>query len=398
MILIKNARLSNEKIVDILIEDDKIKSIEENIKANDMITINAKNMYVLPMMIELNANLRDNKLNKKNIDELEKRAIKSGFSTVVLSTNIDDKNELELLADDLKKRKLDFILSIKGLNKESRLNNISILTKAGAKVIQENSDITSNQLRRISQYALMKSIPLFIFAQNRELNENGVVNEDEVSFELGLPGISKVGEISEVAKVSAMSEYYNVKTLFQTISTQKSIDILQNVKKEYSEVYIEVSLHHLLKNSSLCKNFNTFAKINPPLRGEKQQKLLIDSLKEGKIDTLTSLYSPQSITRKDVSFDEASFGIDFIEEFLPLAYTNLIDRGIISMENFIKLTIKNPAKILDIEPNSIEIGKKANLIIFDPNYETICQNKQSLYFHDKIKGRIVTSILKGEMV
>jgi len=395
MILIKNAKLTNKDIVDILIKDDLIVKIDKNIDTVSKKIIDAKEAYILPTLTDLNIKLRDNTLNQKNLDELESRAINAGITTLVLNCNftpnIDNKTHLELLYTQLKSRKIDFILNIKGLNQEDKLNNISILLKAGAQVVFENSDISTNNIRRISQYALMHKTPLFIFCQNRALNENGVMNEGEVSFELGLPGISKVGEISEVAKISAISDYYDIPILFQTISTSKSIEIIKQNKNNY----VEVSLHHLLKSDESCRDFNTYAKINPPLRSEKERQKLLDALKEDKIDTITSLFSPQSITNKDLPFEQAKFGIDEIEIFLPLVYTYLVKTNIISMQKVQKLLCQTPLKVLNKKQTFIQEGEKADFILFDPNPSVIYDNNNSIYHKEKLFGKIISTVKNG---
>ncbi len=394
MILIKNIKLVNEEITDILIQNNTIKAIQKNIIKKEAREVDANLSYALPLMIDLNITLRDNTLSIKNLDELEKRSLKAGFSTIVTNVMIEEKTSFELLVKELKNRKLNFILKINGLNQDEKLNNISILLKAGAKIIHTNSDISTNNIRRLAQYALMHKSPLFVFCQNRALNDNGVMNEAEVSFELGLPGILKIGEISEVAKIAAISEYYKVPTLFHTISTIQSINLIQKTKQNFPKLYTEVSLHHLLKTDEACKGFNTYAKINPPLRGKLQQELLIQALKDNKIDTLTSLFSPQSITNKDLPFEKAEFGIDEIEEFLPLAYTYLVKTGIISMAKLVQLTSTNPANILNLQPNSIEVGNPANFLIFNPKKSKIYNKQNSIYFNNKIFGEITNFFTK----
>ncbi len=392
MTIVKNVKLPNEEITDIAIKDGIIEKIEKDISLSNAKIIDANLSYALPLMIDLNITLRDNSLSVKNLDELEKRALLAGFDTVVINVYIEEKTPLELLVKELKNRKLNFILKVSGLNRAEKLNNISILLKAGAKVIYENSDISTNNIRRLIQYALMHKAPLFIFCQNRALNDNGVMNEADTSFELGLPGMLKIGEISEVAKIASMSKYYKTPTLFQTISTIQSIEIIQNTKQNFENLYAEVSIHHLLKTDKSCEDFNTYAKINPPLRGAVQQKSLLEALSAGKIDTITSLFSPQSITRKDLPFEQAEFGIDMIEEFLPLAYTYLVKSGIISMQRLVELTSKNPAKILGIEENSLEVGKPAKFLLFNPNISKTIEDKNSIYFNDEIFGEITTKI------
>lgn len=400
MILIKNAKLANKTIVDVLIEDEKILKIDTNIDHKDAQIIDAKQNYLLSGIVDLNIRLRDDKLSLKNIDELEKRAIKAGITTLVLNCDFEPQAENEtffqLLQEYIKNRDINIILNIKGLNQQNRLNDISILLKNGAKVISENSDITTNSLRRLAQYSLMHKAPMFIFCQNRELNEDGVINESMLSNKLGLPGILKIGEISEVAKVTALSSYYKSKTVFQSISTKKSLEIIQHEKKSFKELYSEVSLHHLLKTDEECDNFNTYAKITPPLRTNKERELLLQALKDKEIDTITSLFSPKSIIHKDLPFELAKFGIDELEEFLPLAYTYLVQNDTISMERLQELISINPANIVEIS-NSIKEGNIANLIIFDENETKIIDDKTSIYDKDKISGKVITTITRGKV-
>jgi dihydroorotase len=392
MILIKNAKLVDENVTDILVDNETIIQIDKNIINPNIKTIDADGNYLLPGIVDLNIRLRDNQLNLKNIEELNDRALKAGITTAVLNCDFTPKVENEtffhLLIEELKNKELNIVASIKALNRDQKLNNISKLVNRGAKVISQESDISTSSLRCIAQYALMHNLPIFIFCQNRDLNSQGVMNENALSNKLGLPGIFNIGEISEVAKQSALSVYYKATTLFQSISTRDSLDIINYAKKSFNKLYSEVSIHHLLKSDVECTNFNTYAKINPPLRTDRQRELLIDALQHGLIDTLTTLFSPQSIINKDLPFELAKFGIDEIEEFLPLCYTYLVKSKIISMSRLIELISITPAKIIGFD-NQIKVGNRANFILFNPNSEKIVNNKNSLYYGEQLYGEVV---------
>jgi dihydroorotase len=392
MILIKNAKLVDGNVTDILVDNETIIQIDKNIINPNIKTIDADGNYLLPGIVDLNIRLRDNQLNLKNIEELNDRALKAGITTAVLNCDFTPKVENEtffhLLIEELKNKELNIVASIKALNRDQKLNNISKLVNRGAKVISQESDISTSSLRCIAQYALMHNLPIFIFCQNRDLNSQGVMNENALSNKLGLPGIFNIGEISEVAKQSALSVYYKATTLFQSISTRDSLDIINYAKKSFNKLYSEVSIHHLLKSDVECTNFNTYAKINPPLRTDRQRELLIDALQHGLIDTLTTLFSPQSIINKDLPFELAKFGIDEIEEFLPLCYTYLVKSKIISMSRLIELISITPAKIIGFD-NQIKVGNRANFILFNPNSEKIVNNKNSLYYGEQLYGEVV---------
>ncbi len=404
--VIKNATIfkdGKEKKVDVKIKDGKIEEISSKITTLGDEFIDIEGLYLFPGIVDLNVRLLNDKLNRKNLNRLFENALKGGVTTFVLmpdfNPKIDNETVLEFLSSRiLEESKVDLILSIAASDGE-KLNNISTLLKYGSDILFEKSAVNDNVMRRAMQYAKMKEIPLFVFCDNPSLNDGGVMNESEISFKLGLPGITKIGEISEVAKISQMALFYDIKILFQSLSTQKSIELVNRAKDESDKIFCEVSIHHLIKNDLSCDGFNTAAKILPPLREEEERKKLVEELLEDRIDTITSLHSPKSLLYKDVAFSKALFGVDSLGEFLPLCYTFLVKKGVINFEKLFEKISLNPAKILGFEDRGkIEEGYRADLIIFDPNYKSIQKDKNSLYYNEEVEGKIEKVIVKGSVL
>ncbi len=409
MLLIKNATIfedSGSRVVDLLIEDKKISKIGSRLQSsNNIKVIDISGKYLLPGIIDLNVRVKDDKFNLAHIERLEKKAKKSGITTFVLmcdfSPKIEDRTTLELLRTKLDSFNIDIRIAIKATkdkNKKS-LNNIAVMREFGADVIQEDSFVDGNILRRVLQYTKMKDMPLFCSCDNPMLNDNGVMHEGSVSSKLGLAGVSKVSEISEVAKVALMSEYYDAKTLFQAISTSRSLTLIDEIKKSGKPLYSEVSIAHLLFSDEMCDGFNTLAKIKPPLRDEDERAKLIDAVKLGIIDTITSLHSAKSFNSKDVAFNDASYGIDSLEYLLSLVYTYLVKKEHISMNRAIDLLSTTPAKILKEESlGVIKEGAFANLIVFDPNKRYTIDDGGSLFNNLELYGSVDMTILSGRIL
>ena len=401
--VIKNAVIfedGKEKKVDVKIEGDKIVEISPRITTLGDEFFDAEGLYLFPSIIDLNVRLYNDKLNRKNLERLFENAILGGVGSFVLmpdfSPRIDNETVLEFLNERISyESKLDIFLSI-AASDGNRLNNISTLLKYGSDVLFEKSSSNGNLIRRAMQYAKMKQIPLMIFCNNPDLNDSGVMNESEVSFTLGLPGISKISEISEVAKILEMAIYYDIEILFQSLSTRRSIEIVNEGKRKNKNIFCEVSIHHLCKNDSSCEDFNTAAKIMPPLREERERERLIEALKEDKIDTITSLHSPKSIIYKDVAFSDALYGIDSIRDFLSVCYSYLVREGIIDFEKLFEKVSLNPAKILNLKDRGrVKEGYRADLILFDPTYKEVKKDKNSLYNKDTLYGKIEKVMIKG---
>ncbi len=405
MLLIKNATLfleGQEFVKDVLIKEDKIVKIAEGMEEPSAIMIEAKGLYLLPGIIDLNVRFKDDVLSKAHINRLNNKAKKSGVTTFALMPDFTPSVESDTFMELLEYKLDDAMkLSLKGLQAEDqhKLNNISKLLNSGATLIQENSHINGNLLRRILQYALMKKVPFFCFCDNPDLNDNGVMHEGVTSAKLGLAGISKVSEISEVAKVSAMAEYYGAKTVFQSLSTASSLDMVARAKFINPHIYAEVSIFHLIFNDGACSDFNTLAKLMPPLRDEEEREKLMEALKVGKIDILTSLHAAKSFNSKDVPFNDAAYGVDSLEEYLALCYTSLVKGGHIDMQRLIALMSEVPAEILELENvGKIQEGYVADVTLFNPSVKKICDDKNSLLFGLEIFGEVKEVIKQGELL
>jgi dihydroorotase len=405
MVLIKNGlifREGEQSLVDVLIDGGKIVKIAKDIDTKQAEVIDASGLYILPGIIDLHLSFKDNTLSRAHINRLKNKAKLSGITTAVLMPDFTPSIESDTFME-LLEYKLDesMVLSVKGLQVENqqKLNNISTLLKNGAEVIQENSHINGNLLRRILQYALMKEVPFFCFCDNPDLNDNGVMHEGETSARLGLAGISKISEISEVAKVASMVEYYGAKTLFQSLSTAASLDIVARAKYNNPNTFSEVSIFHLILSDQACADFNTLAKIYPPLRDEKERKKLIEALKNGKIDILTSLHAAKSFNSKDLPFNDAAYGVDSLQEYLSLCFTYLVKTGLIEMERLIMLLSTNPAKVLGYKKKGVVAeGFEADLTLFNPKKTFVIEEKSSLFFGQKLYGEVVYTLKKGEIV
>ncbi len=374
--LIKNAKLVDETVQDILIKDGVIEAVGKGLSDKEVIDIGEN--YLLPLLVDLNVQLTQ-------FDKLDKDALKGGVGAVALIPKpcICDELSLEFVKNS--NTLVDIYPLIGALKEEDRLSEIAILLKKGGLSIYTTSDINPYLLARVFEYAKMYSVPLHIEPSNKVFRDVGVMNEGEVSFKLGLGGISKLEEWAEVAKVIQYSQYYEVPVIFKAISTLKSLELISNCKF----CFAEVSIHHLLLDDTACYGYNTLAKLSPPLR-EKEESLL-SSLE--KIDLLTSLHSPKSTVSKNLSFNEASFGIDSLSFYLPLLYTFLVEELNIPFSTVLNLASLAPAKFLNKRMGKVKEGYLAELVVFDPNSE-FTLTTDSLYEGIIFRGT-VRGVIKG---
>jgi len=105
--------------------------------------------------------------------------------------------------------------------------------------------------------------------------------------------------------------------------------------------------------------------MNPPLRTQSDVEAVLEGLHDGTIDAICTDHAPHSAEEKAMPLDKAPFGIVGLETAVGLAYTYLVDKGIITLEDMITKMSYNPRKILNLPEIKIQEGEAANLTILD---------------------------------
>jgi dihydroorotase len=384
---VKICDIKGERFADVSIKDGLIESIQECSNNSE------STLCLIPSLVDLNVRLKDNQLNSKRIDELSKSALKGGVKELVLNPEstpaIDDEIVLEFLQNTHQTKEEAHIYCAFNTIKASdaTLSNIAILLKKGA-VAPFMSTTTHNNLAiKIAEYVKMYDVTLFCRAEDRSLSNMGVMLEGEVSSQLGIAGIPAIGELLHVSRMIELARYYKIKVLFQSIANPRSIEMITKAKAEGVEVKCEVSLHHILHSDEACENFNTTAKLYPPLASKTDSLRMQEALKNGEIDMLTILHQPSSPVNKEVAFFDASYGCESIKEALPLYYTRLVKSGLLTMTQMIELCVQNPAKSIGKERGEVKVGSR-EFVLFDTAQSLIVESKQSLYTGEELFGVI----------
>ncbi|MBT0828188.1 metal-dependent hydrolase [Campylobacter lari] len=383
--IIKNAKIYGEQKLDLKIEDGKITQIANDLNDDEHI-VDIEGKTLLPSFIDLNVSLLDNEFSIDRLYDLEKACLKGGVGTIVLKDSLEANTQgYALYFDKLKSLDINVLPTINVLDKTKKLKNIATLIDMGAKGLELSSTLGANYLRQCMQYANMKSTPVFLKCFDESFDDHGVMNDGQISFELGLIGISNIAETSEVAKMKELAEFYKNKACFSSLAIARSFELLY-------DQYSEISIHHLIKDESICENFNTQAKILPPLRAKDELVSLKKLLQDKKITFLSSLHTPS--TKKDLAFDEADFGVNAIAIYMSLCFTYLVKEGILTWKELCGFTSYNQAQFLGLNKGKIELGFDADLVVFD---EKLSFKGEGLYANDILQGKVEKSFIAGKV-
>jgi len=405
--LIKNATICDkkgERKADVRIEDGKIKKIAAQLesKRNEQI-IEADGLYLMPGIIDIGASIGEGVQDiYKALKKLSNFAIKSGITTVAVQPGTAINTEIGLDYFFSKSKELSLcsltpVASATENNSCEKLNNLAIMYKNGAIGAFVPSYANSNILKRSMEYAKMYDKPLFVECSNPHLDKGAVMHEGAISFAMGLGGFSVVSESSEMAKVVDIASYVGSKLVVRSLSSEKSVAIAKDAKKHYKNIFFDVSLHHLTLTDESCNGYNSYAKNLPPLREARDRDALVAAIVDGSIDTISSGHTHATRLTKDLSFEEASFGIESLEFFISALYALSLQKGI-PFSKISELSSFNPSQILRLEHKGlIKEGYDADMFLFNPHGAPGIPHEHSPYLTVELMGAVTHTFKDGEI-
>ena len=417
--LLKNGTLidyktnTNDKY-DILIENDKIKEIAKEIIAPADKIIDCTNLNIIPGMIDMHCHLREPGFEyKETIETGSKSAVAGGFTTICPMPNTkptpDSAIILQKILDEAKRVNLCNILPYASVSKGEKgeeLVDFEELKKAGAIAFSDDGMPVVNS--KMMRQAIIEADKLGTFVASHCEEKSvaqGAINAGKVAEKLGVEGVLPEAEEIMAAREIVISETNNVRAHICHISTKTTKNMVRDAKKRGVKITCETCPHYFTFTVDEVKKSGTNAKMNPPLREEKDRQAIIEGLKEGTIDCIITDHAPHSKEEKEKELAKAPNGIIGFETALSAEIMNLVDSGEMSYLDLVKVTSYNPAQLLHIDKGTIEVGKVADITIFDPNEEyvytedmIVSKSKNSPFIGKKLKGKVKYTIVGGRIV
>jgi len=259
-------------------------------------------------------------------------------------------------------------------------------------------------MRHALEYSSMFGLPVLSHCEDINLSAEGVMNEGYMSTVLGLKGSPAQAEEIMVSRDIALAELTGGKLHIQHVTTERSVELIRQAKKNRIKVSCETCPHYFTLSDEAVKNYNTNCKMNPPLRTKADVAAIRKGIADGTIDCIASDHAPHTDVEKSQEFDLAPFGIIGLETALPLVITNLVNNRVITLPEAInKLTVK-PAGIIGINKGTLSNGAVADITLIDTKLEKVIKeeseslSKNSPFIGMKLKGFAVATICDGEIV
>lgn len=420
-ILIKNGHVidplfKKDEVLDVLIEDNKISKIGKNMDVEADKVIEATGYYVMPGFIDLHVHLRDPGFTyKEDLSSGGTAAARGGVTTMCAMPNTKPVTDTKEMVEDVHRRAQTEcpvqVIQLGAVTKGqagSELADIKGMAEAGCHAISEDgkSVMNASLYREAMKIAKEAGISVFAHCEDITMVEGGVMNADEKARSLGLPGITNSVEDVIVARDILLAKETGVRLHLCHCSTKDSVDMIRLAKEEGLPVTGEVCPHHFVLSTDDIRKDDGNYKMNPPLRSKADVEALKAGLQADIMDVIATDHAPHSAEEKNKSMKEAYFGIVGLETSAALTYTELVDKGILTMMQMAEKMSYNPARILGLEDKgSVSEGMCADLVIFNPNKEYkidkntfLSKGKNTPFDGYPVKGEVVCTIAGGRIV
>ncbi|MBV9468090.1 MAG: dihydroorotase, partial [Abitibacteriaceae bacterium] len=383
-LLIKNGRVIDpsqnlDTTADVLIENGRVTAMGSELRnpQSAIRNLDASGCIVAPGLIDLHVHLRTpGQEYKEDTQTGTTAAARGGVTTVCVMPNTAPPIDRRSVVEDILQRARTegngvHVLPVASVSIEAKnlqLSEMAELKAAGAVAVSDDAFPMQDAgfMRRAFQYAKTCDLVTMLHCEDTALTHGGCMNEGIVSNELGLRGMPRLAEELAVFKACAVAREVGNRIHILHNTTKGAVEQIRRAKNDGVQVTAEVCPHHFALTDEACRGYNTNAKMNPPLRLQEDMEALIEGLKDGTIDAITTDHAPHAAHEKEREFALAPFGIVGLETLLPLCLQYLVEPGHLTLTQVIEKMTAAPARILGLPYGTLQNGAPADIVIFKP--------------------------------
>ena len=376
--------------------------------------IDCAGKYLAPGIIDIGVKVCEpGERHKESFKSAGLAAAAGGITTIVTRPDtvpaIDTPETLEFIRRRAMDASIVNVLPMAALTKGRKgreMTEIGFLQDAGAVGFTDCDRVVRDVkvLTRALSYARSLGAWVMGHPQDPYLSEGAAVTSGKFATLRGLPGVSPLAERMGVDRDISLIEMTGASYHFDQITTARAVPALARAKSNGLNITAGTSIHHLTLNEFDVAEYRTFFKLKPPLRSEDDRLVIIDALKDGIIDIISSMHTPQDEESKRLPFEEAASGAVGLETLLPAAL-RLYHGGLLDLPSLFRAMSLNPAKRLGLPAGRLEVGAPADLVLFDPDapfvlnrFGLLSKSKNTPFDEARMQGKVLRTFVNGNEI
>lgn len=403
---------------DLLIEKDRVVKILPPGAFSDagpqLNRIDVRKRIVVPGFVDMHVHLREPGFeHKETIATGSLAGAAGGFTALACMPNTRPVNDEPAVTEFILARAAEAdlcrvypIAAITLGQKGETMTDFAGLKKAGAVGVSDDGQPVKNRelMRRAMEHGKAFGLAVISHCEDLRLSAGGVMHEGSVSSRLGLRGIPAASEEGMVKREISLARETGLPVHIAHVSTAGSVEEIRRAKEQGIPVTAETAPHYFSLDHRAVEEYNTNAKMNPPLREPGDVEAIKKGLAQGVIDVIATDHAPHSREEKAVAFEQAPFGIVGLETAFPLTH-RLILEGILTWPEAVRKLSHAPATLLKVAGGVLREGAPADLSILDPEYSYVVKSedmksksRNSPFIGWSMKGINVMTMVGGRIV
>ncbi|HEX8701017.1 MAG TPA: dihydroorotase [Myxococcaceae bacterium] len=400
---------------DVLVQEGRVAQVSEApLQVPGARVVDAQGRWVVPGFIDLHVHLREpGEEGKETVLTGCRSAVAGGFTSVVAMPNTKVVNDSVMVTELVRARARDARLChvypagaiTKGLKGEE-LSEMGELISAGCVCVTDDGRPVMNAslMRRALQYATLFDVPVMVHEEDLTLSGKGAMTEGPTATRLGLLPIPASAEIAMVARDLVLLEETGGRLHIAHVSCEGSVRLVREAKKRGLRVTAEVTPHHFTLDDTAVGQYDTHAKMNPPLRLRRDVESLREAMVDGTVDAIATDHAPHGVLDKQVEFEKGINGIVGLETALGLTMA-LVHEGVLSASRAVELLTTGPAKAFGLPGGHLAAGAPADVTLIDPQVEWavdaerfFSKSRNTPFQGRLLKGRVTQTWVGGRLV
>lgn len=413
--LLKNANVfvGNEFIkTDIFIKDGIIVSVDGSYHDDGGVSFDLNNKYIFPGFTDVHVHLREpGFLCKETIETGTMAAARGGYTSVCAMPNLkpvpDSRENIKQEVDIINKTAKVHVYPYGSITVGEMGEELSDLEGMAQYAIAFSDDGRGVQKDKMMKTAMLKAKQLgkmiVAHCEVNELLEGGYIHKGKYAELHGHKGICSESEWKQVERDIELVRETGVKYHVCHVSTKESVELVRKAKAEGLDVSCETGPHYLVYNDMDLKEEGRF-KMNPPIRDESDRVALIQGIVDGTIEYIATDHAPHTAEEKSKGLKDSLMGVVGLETAFPIVYTELVKKGIISLEKVMELLNINAKKNFGIG-TLIAVGQPADITVFDLDEEYtinpddfLSKGRSTPFEGRKVFGKCLMTMVNGEIV